>query len=272
MLDLAVGRNGMIEESLLMEQVFAPGAIRTVFQPVFDLSRGTPFPWGVECLSRGPRGTHIESAGVLFESVRQRRRESELDKICLQTALSAASHLKDEAMISMNVHASTLVRDAGFVPWFLRRANEAMIQPRRVVLEIVEQGTVHEPEALLRALLQLRAEGVRVALDDIGAGNSSLRLVVELAPEILKIDRFFIAQAGANPRSRAVLAALVDLADNVGASVVVEGVENRAQLAMAFSLGVRLVQGFGLCEPLEFDDLIHRVPAMLAQGSDGKSP
>jgi len=237
------------ETTLLLEKLFEPGGIHTVYQPVFDLSRGTPFPWGVECLARGPRGTRAEPAAVLFEYVRFRRREAEMDKVCLQTALGSVGPFRDDTIFSLNVHASTLVKNAGFAPWLLRQAHEAGIAPGRIVLEIVEHCPVQDPEALARTLVQLRAAGMRVALDDVGSGVCSLRLVAELAPDIVKIDRFFTGSAESNPRSRSVLKTLVELAGSVGAAVVAKGVESRAQLSMVFAMGVRLVQGYGICEP-----------------------
>jgi EAL domain-containing protein (putative c-di-GMP-specific phosphodiesterase class I) len=250
--------------TLLLEKLFSPGGVHTVFQPVFDLSRGTPVPWGVECLARGPRGSRAEPAAVLFEYVRFRRREAEMDKVCLQTALGEVAPFRDDTVLSLNVHASTLVKNAGFAPWLLRQAREAGISPERMVLEIVEHCPAQDPAALSRSLAHLRAAGMRVALDDVGSGVCSLRLVAELAPDIVKIDKFFTGSAETNPRSRSVLQTLVELAGSVGAAVIAKGVESRAQLSMVFALGVRLVQGYGICEPLEIAELARRLPALFA--------
>jgi EAL domain-containing protein (putative c-di-GMP-specific phosphodiesterase class I) len=250
----------MIAEPFLIDRLLTPGGIRSVLQPVFDLSRGTPVPWGVECLSRGPIGTGAEGAALLFEYVRFRRREAEVDKICITNALQAVSHLRGEARVVLNVHAATLARNPSFAPWLLRQAFESRVAPSRLILEVVEATTGQEIEPLARTLAPARAAGVRVSIDDVGTGASTLRLVVELAPDYLKIDRFFLPTSPSDARRLVVMESLVSLAKGVGANVIAEGVESPAQMGLIFSSGIRLVQGFAMCEPLPLEELAARTP------------
>ena len=260
-----------VAEPFLMDRLLGPGGIRPVMQPLYDLSRGTPVPWAVECLSRGPAGSAAEPANLLFEYVRFRKREADVDKICIQTALRAASALRGDVRVNLNVHASTVARNPSFAPWLLRQAFDTGIAPSRLVLELVEHVPTPESDGLIRTLAHLRGAGVKIAVDDVGMGMSTLRLIVEVAPDLIKIDRFFIAGANSDPRKRAVISSMVELARNIGAAVVALGSESPNQLALVFSLGVRLVQGFGLCEPLPVDELAGRVPELFEQAQRAQS-
>jgi EAL domain-containing protein (putative c-di-GMP-specific phosphodiesterase class I) len=129
-------------------------------------------------------------------------------------------------------------------------------------MEIVEHGPAQDLESLARALTDLRQAGVRLALDDMGIGTSGLRLVVEWAPEYIKIDRFFVMGARECPRKLAVLRSIVDMADGVGASTIAEGVETEEQLELVVESGVKLVQGYVFCRPLPPAELSRQVPEL----------
>jgi EAL domain-containing protein (putative c-di-GMP-specific phosphodiesterase class I) len=95
--------------------------------------------------------------------------------------------------------------------------------------------------------------GVRVAVDDAGAGYSSLRHVVDLHPNIIKLDLAFTREIDTDPARRAVAAALVDIQRQMNSVVVAEGVETEAELNVLVELGVRYVQGFLMCRPTSLD-------------------
>jgi EAL domain-containing protein (putative c-di-GMP-specific phosphodiesterase class I) len=247
---------------LLIDRLLAEGGIQPALQPVYEIAGAVRTPVAVECLSRGPKGSNAEQAPVLFDYVRRKRREAEIDRACLATALSACESLKPTVRVGVNVHASTLARDADFPRWFLSRLQAKKIDAARVVMEIVEHGPAQDLDSLARALTELRVAGVRLALDDMGIGTSGLRLVVEWAPEYIKIDRFFVEGARECPRKLAVLRSIVAMADGVGASTIVEGVETEEQLQMVIESGVKLVQGYVFCRPLAPPELARRVPEL----------
>jgi EAL domain-containing protein (putative c-di-GMP-specific phosphodiesterase class I) len=238
------------------------GGIRAVLQPVYDVYGSVPGPCGVECLSRGPRQSNAESAAVLFDYVRRKKREADVDRACISAALEAAALLHSNVRVGLNVHASTLARDEGFTDWLLERLGQRGISPARLVLEIVEHGPAQDLEALADCLTALRRHGVRLALDDVGTGTSGLRLIVEWAPEFIKIDRFFVFDATRCARKRAIIKSIVRLAEDLGAVTVAEGVETTEQLELVIESGVRLVQGYVLCKALPVDELQARVPQL----------
>jgi EAL domain-containing protein (putative c-di-GMP-specific phosphodiesterase class I) len=111
-------------------------------------------------------------------------------------------------------------------------------------LEITESALVADMDAALEVLERLRAIGVRVGLDDFGTGYSSFSYLHRLPVDVLKIDRSFVNRITMEPRDRAVVAGMIDLAHALGLQTVAEGVETPGQLAELGSLGCDLAQGW----------------------------
>jgi diguanylate cyclase (GGDEF)-like protein len=127
--------------------------------------------------------------------------------------------------------------------------------PGRLVLEVTESVLVEDPERARLVLLDLKALGVRVALDDFGAGYSSLSYLNRLPIDILKIDRQHIETNGGVGRSSEVIAALTALAHALGLQVVIEGVETKVDRLTAVQVGAELAQGYFYARPVAAGDL-----------------
>lgn len=235
----------------LLDELLTPDALTTVFQPIVALSaEGAHTIHGYEALTRGPRGTHASRADVLFEYVRRKRAEAVIDRVCALSALRAARGLPGTPSISINVHAATLGQDEGFCHLLVDAAEACGLGAERLVVEVVEQSSHWNSAALARGLTQLRAAGAKVALDDVGFGHSNLQMVIELRPDLLKLDRYFVVGAAKDPARRAVFSALRHLADALGARVVAEGVETAEDLTVVLDAGITLAQGYFFSPPL----------------------
>ena len=235
----------------LLDEILAPEAMTTVFQPIvaFDAEENRSLH-GYEALSRGPRGTHASRADVLFEYVRRKHAEPVVDRACVLAALRAARHLPACPHLSLNVHAATLGQDDRFGETLLEAAAAGGLRPEQLVIEIVEQSSVWNSFGFARALDGLRKAGVRLAVDDVGTGHSNLQMVVEVQPDFLKLDRFFVAGAATCPVRRATLGAMTLLAASFGGAVVAEGVETSDDLAAVRAAGISLAQGYLLSPPV----------------------
>lgn len=245
----------MSERTHLLEQLYAPGALTIAFQPIVELCGGRRRLHGVECLTRGPRGTELEQAGVLFDRVREHGVEVEVDRLCTAAALHAAAELPPWLMLNVNVHASSLSRDRSFSQMLAQNAHGAGIDTTRVTVEIVESSAPDDADRFARALVDLREMGFKLALDDIGLGHSNLKRFVDVEPHYFKIDRYFVHQVERNPYRLAVLASVAELGRRVGARVVAEGVESDASLTATLRSGIYLVQGILLARPLSLREL-----------------
>lgn len=233
----------------LIDDILAPGGLSMLFQPVFRMNDELHEVFAVEALARGPQGSNVERADVLFEYVRRKGKEAAVDRRCVEVALASAAKSAFRAAVSINVHASTLEQDERFATFLVECCGFYGIDVRRVILEIVEQQQYWDSILFFRVLDALRAAGVRIALDDIGLGYSNYRTLIEVRPDFYKIDRYFVAGCGQKDNARAAIESIVLLANRLGGCAIAEGVETSEDLETVRGLGIDLVQGFHLAEP-----------------------
>lgn len=240
----------------LLHDILAEGGLTVLFQPVFAMENGGPSVFALEALSRGPKGSNAESALVLFEYVRRKGKEAEVDRACVREVLSSASTIATDAAISINVHASTLENDDEFVRFIFDTCAWNGIPLSRLILEIVEQQKYWDDKRFFRALDALRADGVRIALDDIGLGYSNYRTLIEVKPDFFKIDRYFVSGCKEKDNARAAIESIALLARRLGGRTIAEGIETADDLEAVCDLGIDLVQGFHLAMPRPAEDLV----------------
>ena len=233
----------------LWNQIVEPQGLTTAFQPIFEVNWSGRKVFALEALTRGPRGTNVERSDVLFEYVRRKRREAEVDRLAIAAALREARGLPGMPGLSLNVHASTLEQDRLLPVWLAEQAEEYGIPCHRLIIEIVEHAPPWSGPSFLMCLDRLRDLGVRIALDDVGLGQSNFRMILDCQPDLLKIDRHFVAGAHADAHRRAVLESIADLACRLGGRAVAEGIEDERDLDVALSIGIDLIQGYLLCSP-----------------------
>jgi EAL domain-containing protein (putative c-di-GMP-specific phosphodiesterase class I) len=122
-------------------------------------------------------------------------------------------------------------------------------------LEITESAIMADVERSMRVLHGLHDLGIRISVDDFGTGYSSLTYLRRLPVDTVKIDRSFVVEMAVNPEDAIIVRSVIDLAHNLGLSVVAEGVEDSAAYAMLVSMGCEVVQGYYLSRPLRSDDI-----------------
>jgi EAL domain-containing protein (putative c-di-GMP-specific phosphodiesterase class I) len=237
----------------LLDTILEPGGLTVHFQPIMELREEGRRLYGLECLIRGPKGTNLESADVLFDYVRRKREESLVDRACVKAALERARELPGRPHLSINVHASTLGRDHEFLVFLGDVADVNAISLSDVTVEIVEHAPPWDGRSFLGALEGLRRIGVRIGLDDVGLGQSNYRMILDCRPDYFKIDRYFALGCAKDPYRQAVLQSIHELARRFGGRVVAEGVEHTEDLAAIQAIGIDLVQGylFARAAPLE---------------------
>jgi EAL domain-containing protein (putative c-di-GMP-specific phosphodiesterase class I) len=240
----------------LLDRVLAPGALSVRYQPIYDLRGGEPQPVAVECLVRGPADTTLEAPDLLFEYARRKREEAAVDRAAVAAVAESATALRADLPVHVNAHASTLGRDAGFAAFLLAAFERRQVDPARVVVEIVEHTDCVEERGFLASLATVRRAGATVALDDVGSGRANFRMMLVARPDLLKIDRLLVQGVARDPYRRSILASLVLVAREQGLGVVVEGIEEAADLDAARELGVGFAQGFLLSRPLTLAQLL----------------
>jgi EAL domain-containing protein (putative c-di-GMP-specific phosphodiesterase class I) len=223
--------------------------INVVFQPIFHVAGDKPSLCAYEALSRGPRDTHFERADVLFNYVRLNHDEVRVDRHCLATAIAEGAELTKSAFLTLNVHASTIERDADLPRYVGELCARYGVDPRHLIFELVEQSPFGEDGRLIPALARFREMGIRIALDDVGLGHCNYQAILDVGPDFLKIDRYFVQNCTTDPRRQALLRSIISLAADFGATVVAEGIERDDELATVRSLGIAYGQGYLLGHP-----------------------
>jgi diguanylate cyclase (GGDEF)-like protein len=237
------------ELSGLVARIAATGAIRAVFQPIYDL--GTGVPRGFEGLVRPLPDSGFTDPGAMFEAAEVAGRTAELDIACLNTVMETAARLRLPGTLAVNLSPRTLETDDFSIHALLRMIVRHGLDPRHVVLELTERETVEDLGRLRRAVEACRVAGIRVAADDVGAGNAGLRLLSQLRFDIVKIDLSLVQGGAIREASLEVVRTLRDLADRWGALVIAEGIETPAQLDLVRSLGIGAGQGYLLGRPTD---------------------
>ncbi len=237
------------ELSALVARVAASGAVRAVFQPIYDLVSGAPR--GYEGLVRPLPNSGFNDPGTMFAAAEATGRTAELDIACLEAVMGAASRLRLPGSLTVNLSPRTLEMDEFSIQGLLRIIVRHGLDPRRIVLELTEREAVEDIERLRRAAEDCRVAGIRLAADDVGSGNAGLRLLSQLRFDIVKIDLSLVQGGTRHDQSLEVVRTLRDLADRWGALVVAEGIETPAQLEVVRALGIGAGQGYLLGRPTE---------------------
>jgi EAL domain-containing protein (putative c-di-GMP-specific phosphodiesterase class I) len=222
-----------------VQQILDAGGPLMVFQPIVELATGRAI--GAEALARFP--IHQQRPpDQWFRDATEVGLGVELELSAIRVALASLDELPRGAYLSLNAGPATVSSPSLFD--LLRAAS-----PGRVVLELTEHVGVDDYGILTDVLDELRALGVRLAVDDAGAGFASLQHILNLKPDIIKLDRALVEGIDTDPARRALAGSLMTFATEIGAQVIAEGIETFREQTVLRRLGVRYGQGFHLGRP-----------------------
>ena len=229
-----------------ISSMITSGGIVAALQPIVRLVNDTVI--GYEALARFPPRARVHTPDQLFGAAAALNMQSAVDLACVRAALQAASNI-GEADLFVNVLIGTLVDQSG-VAALDKAVLDARVDPAAVVLEFSEREPVPDLALLQRIAAELRARGFRIAVDDAGAGHASMRVIAELRPEFIKVDRSLITAIDADRARRALVVALLSFSGHIGARVIAEGIETQREQETLQSLGVQFGQGWLLGRPV----------------------
>jgi diguanylate cyclase (GGDEF)-like protein len=256
------------EQLSALSAILAQRGVHSLFQPIVCLSERRVL--GYEALSRGPSNSPLHSPLNLFAIARQAGRLSELEVLCRETACRRFSELQLDGKLFLNVSPESLLEPHYPSGRTLKMLEAVGLPPSRVVIELTEQTPTDDFQLLFNALHHYRDMGFSIALDDLGAGYSSLRLWSELRPDYVKIDRHFIDGIHQDSLKREFVGSILQIARASRAQVIAEGIELDEELAVLGDMGVDLVQGYLLGRPQEFPPC--DALALLPQASSTVAP
>lgn len=215
-----------------------------VYQPIWKL--GNSRPVGFECLARFAAEP---LAGQMVHRGGGGGRGTALELAAIRKGLSALASLPADIYIAVNISPETIL--SGDLPDALKG-----VPAEQIVLEITEHAHIEDYERLLRALHPLRVRGVRLAVDDAGAGYSGLQHILQIHPDFIKLDMALTRNINFDPARKALAAALVAFARDTGSRIIAEGVETESELNALRSIGIQKAQGYFLGRPMPFDDAV----------------
>jgi PAS domain S-box-containing protein len=222
-----------------VQGVLVERALEVALQPIIDVTRGR---WvGVEALARFRDG---RSPDVWLAEAHSVGFGLSLELLAAEVALEVQDVLPADISLCINVSPEVLVS-----PTFTASLTRGGHDLRRLILEITEHELVRDYDAINAALLPLRERGLRLSVDDTGAGYASFTHVLRLQPDIIKLDRSLLSGIHDDRARRALVTALVLLALELDAEIVAEGVETEAELFAILDLGIDLAQGYHLARP-----------------------
>ena len=233
-------------------RLMADGAVDIAFQPIWDLPGSRLL--GVEALARPRADYGFAGPAEAFETAHQLGLVHELDCLCVTRALERAPELPDGVLLFVNLSPKTIELDADGPHWFAEAVAAARLDPARVVVEVTERiGS--RTQAVTTGIRHLRADGFRIAIDDMGTGNSGLETLRELQPEYIKLDRSVVVGARNDPHARGLLMGVTAFAHETDAFVIAEGIEDDDVLDFINTLPaggkprIQGGQGYGLGRP-----------------------
>ena len=229
-----------------LREVIESGLVRTVYQPVVDL-RGRRII-GYEALSR-VTGDQFDNVDALFQAAQKSNAVWKLERLCRERAFDGAQEFPADALLFLNVEPESI-----FDPQFrsdrtLRLLERARLTPDRVVLEVTEHSGISDFTTIRQTLSFFRAEGYRLAIDDMGSAYAGLVSVAEIQPDFLKVDISLVRDLHLQPLKRELIATMQRFSSSVGIELIAEGIEKPEELSTLVSIGVPIGQGFLFARP-----------------------
>ncbi len=217
------------------------------FQPIFDARTGAVF--AREALLRVRRDGLYVGPGEAFRAASDQDLTQYLDRVARETAIASAARAGFPENIFVNFLPSAIYDPRTCLATTVQALREHGIAHERVVFEVVESDRIHDPHHLSTIIDSYRAQGFRVALDDLGAGYSSFTLLHHLRPDFVKLDMALVQNVDRDAFKSVLAGKLIDAARDLGIAIVAEGIEREEELAWVRERGVDYVQGFLLGRP-----------------------
>lgn len=224
-----------------LDRLLRESSITSVYQPITRLYDGKVF--GYEALTRCPEGSLFDGPLPLFRFAEKDNQSYALDRLARETAIRHCPSLASTQKIFINV-TMRIIDDPHFVSgqtvkWLAERG----LNPGQVVFELTERSSIDDFEAAKKILAHYRSQGYEIAIDDAGAGYSSLQSIVELSPDYIKVDRSLVKQADKDEMKKHMLRTFVRFAKRMNIRTVAEGIERPEELRLLRAMGFDFGQG-----------------------------
>lgn len=245
-------------------EIIKTEAIRTVFQPIVDLSTGDIFAY--EALSRITLTTSKLSIDQLFCIADHLEQVWNLEKLCRSKALAALEHKPKFVKAFVNVDANVIMDSEfveGFTKEYLKRYN---LSTNDVVFEITERTSVEQEALFKQSVEHYKKQGFQIAIDDAGSGYSNLNRISVVEPKYIKIDQQLIRGINENQTKKSMVAIIAKYSEEMNYTVIAEGIETEEELKTVIQMGIKYGQGYFLCRPeSKFQTIPNNIKKLLVE-------
>ena len=217
--------------------------IAMAFQPIIDSQTRSVFAY--EALVRGENG---EGAASVLAKVTEGNKYS-FDQACRIQAIESIAKLSDHARVSINFMPNAIYNPNTCIARTLKAADNFGVKKERIIFEVIESEQPVSNEFLNEIFLAYHNQGFTTAIDDFGAGYSGLNLLVDMRPDIVKLDRHLIDGIDHQPRKSIIVRNLVIMLQEMGVTALAEGIERREEYLFLRDIGVTLMQGYYFAKP-----------------------
>ncbi|MCB1055607.1 MAG: GGDEF domain-containing protein [Acidobacteria bacterium] len=250
-----------------LRRIVTAADITVRFQPIVDLRDGAVH--GFEALSCGPPGGVFENPEMLFAFAEETDHIVELERICRFESIRRAGQLGGGQKLFINSSARGFADPELFCRSLVEQAERCGLEPSDIVIEITERVAITAWQEFRRSVAALRLIGFQIAIDDMGAGYSSLQSVAEVQPDYLKVDLSLIRDLHKSAIKRSLLDGLVGIARTIGAKVIAEGVEQEEEYQALRGMNIAFAQGFYFARP---NTELRRTPVQLPPAVRAEPP
>ncbi|MDO9372227.1 MAG: GGDEF domain-containing protein [Gammaproteobacteria bacterium] len=230
-----------------LHDILAHNQLVPLFQPILSFAENRIY--GYEALIRGPAQSPLHTPAMLFDDAARGARLAEVDLRCRRVCLEAWQRLHLSGKLFLNISPASMVQPGFRSGEMLEMMNAAGVAPGQVVMELTEHAPTSDYAMLREAAALYKSMGFEIAIDDLGAGYSSLRLWSELRPDYVKIDMHFVQGIHQDRNKRQFVQSIMEIAYGLNCKVIAEGVERKEEYQVLHGMGITLAQGYYFARP-----------------------
>lgn len=238
-----------------LQKIIKNKALDTYFQPILDLQSGETI--GFEALNRPGASNLFPNTEKFYEFVGQSNQVFQFECFCRNISLKRfIDRNKDygnqkTSLLFINIHPHVLLDSKYHSGETLQLLSELGIEPSQIVFELTEKSAVTDYTLFEKVLANYRSQGFRIAIDDVGSGYNSLKTLIYLKPEFIKLDKSMIQNIHLNIEQQQLVKLIVEYAKQSSTEIIAEGIERMEDLAYIRNQGVHYAQGYALGKPRE---------------------
>lgn len=228
---------------ILQDKLLTP-----VFQPIVSVNQKQIV--GYEALIRGPSDSPLHSPSNLFDTAERHDLQTELEFVCREISIRRFAQMKIPSKLFINVSPSILLEPGFKSGETLKFIRASGMEPHAIIIELTEHQPTDDYQIMREAVEHYRSMGFEIALDDLGAGYSGLRLWSELNPEYVKIDKHFVQGLHEDNIKLNFVRSIQNMAATMQCKVIAEGIETLEEFQAIVKIGINYAQGFYFARPL----------------------